>query len=100
MTGKPDTFIQRTYSGVTLFVDGTLDSHSRDRASLRHDLSRMQVRLDESVADGDGDIEYIVCEGVNEHGSNDVWRSSCEFDEAMAELFRCRAGYYLVAVRP
>jgi hypothetical protein len=90
---KPDTFIQRTYADVAIFVDGNRVFGSLTRETM-HGL------LDATVPHGDGDIEYLVCSHVDEHGHNVVYRSSCEFGEALECLLESGIGQYMVAIRP
>jgi hypothetical protein len=98
MTGKPETFIQRTYQGVSAFGPDRAVLSLRKRSNPLIE-SLFRARLDEAAA-GTGDIEYIICEHVDEHDCNVVFRSTPEFDEALDALFACPPGHYMVAVRP
>lgn len=90
MSGKPDHFIQRSYGGVALFIDG-IAVHASDR---------MQTDLDATVPPGSGPIEYLICERVDDVDHNVVVDSDYDFDEALRLLFTCAPGHYMVAIRP
>jgi hypothetical protein len=52
------------------------------------------------LADGEGEIEYLICSGVDDHGSHVVELSTPSILTAVDRLVKLGPGTYLTAVRP